>query len=198
VSMAGGLKPGAPSLPIDPGHPEERIRFMVADAAPIAAITTTALADRLHGFDLPVIDVTDPVVDIQPSTALSGPAADDIAYLIYTSGTTGVPKGVAVAHRNVTGLLAALDAEVPRAGVWWQGHSLAFDFSVWEIFGALLRGGRLVVVSESVARSPEDFHELLAAEQVSILSRTPSAFYALQTVDALRREPGQQLKLEAV
>ena len=95
---------------------------------------------------------------------------------------------MAIAHRNVTRLLESLDAEVPGAGVWSQAHSLAFDFSVWEIWGALLRGGRLVVVPEEAARSPEDFHELLVTERVSVLSRTPSAFYALQTVDALRRE----------
>ena len=105
---------------------------------------------------------TIPPLTANPSTALPAPAPDDIAYLIYTSGTTGVPKGVAVTHRNVTQLLESLDAEVARRGqVWSQCHSLAFDFSVWEIFGALLRGGRLVVVPESVVRSPEDFHALL-------------------------------------
>ncbi|MCH7721033.1 MAG: AMP-binding protein [Planctomycetes bacterium] len=79
-----------------------------------AAITTTGLRPRLDGFDVVVIDVNDPAVDSQPSTALPAPAPDDIAYLIYTSGTTGVPKGVAVTHHNVTQLLASLDAGRPR------------------------------------------------------------------------------------
>ena len=98
-----------------------------------------------------VIDVEDPAVDAQPGTALPAPAPDDIAYLIYTSGTTGVPKGVAVTHHNVTQLLESLDAGLPAAGGVDAVSFLAFDFSVWEIFGALLHGGRLVVVPESVA-----------------------------------------------
>ena len=198
VAILAVLKTGAAYLAIDPSHPDARIEFMLADAAPIAAVTTAGLRSRLDDSGLAVIDIDDPAVDTQPGTALPAPGADDIAYIIYTSGTTGLPKGVAVAHRNVAQLLESLDADVPRTGVWTQCHSLAFDFSVWEIWGALLGGGRLVVVSESVGRSPEEFHALLVAEQVSVLSRTPSAFYALQTVDALNPEQGKKLKLEAV
>jgi amino acid adenylation domain-containing protein len=200
VSILAVLKTGAAYLPIDPTLPAARIGFMLADAAPSAAITTVGLAERLDGCDLLVIDVNDPAVETQPSTAPPAPAADEIAYLIYTSGTTGVPKGVAVPHRNVTRLLASLDAELELSPgqVWTQCHSLAFDFSVWEIFGALLHGGQLVVVPDSVVWSAEDLHAVLVSEQVSVLSQTPSAFYALQTADALQPERGRQLKLETV
>ena len=200
VAMLAVLKTGAAYLPIDPAHPDARIGFLLDDAAPMAAITTTGLRSRLDGCDLLVLEIDDPAVDTQPSTALPAPAPEEIAYLIYTSGTTGVPKGVAIPHRNVTRLLEALDAdlELSPGQVWTQCHSLAFDFSVWEIFGALLHGGRLVVVPEAVVRSPEDLHAVLAAEQVSVLSQTPSAFYALQTADALAPELGSQLKLETV
>ena len=138
-----------------------------------------------------VVDIDDPDIATYPTTALAAPGPEDIAYLIYTSGTTGVPKGVAVAHRNVAQLLDTLQAEVPAAGVWSQCHSLAFDFSVWEIFGALLSGGRVVVVADAVVRSPEELHAVLVDEQVSVLSQTPSAFYALQAADALAPERGR-------
>ncbi len=176
VAMLAVLKTGAAYLPIDPAHPAARIEFMLADAAPMAAITTTGLAERLDGCDLLVIDVEDPRIDSYPRTDLPVPAPDDIAYMIYTSGTTGVPKGVAITHHNVTQLLESLDPGLAAPGqVWSQWHSYSFDISGWEIYGALLHGGRLVVVPESVASSPEAFHSLLVSENVSVLSQTPSA-----------------------
>ena len=172
---------------------------MLADTAPVVAITTSGLAGRLDGQGVRVIDVGDPCIGTYPDTALPAPDPDNIAYLIYTSGTTGVPKGVAITQHNVIQRFAALGPGLtPLAGqVWSQVHSCAFDYSVWEIWGALLHGGRLVVVPDAVVGSAE-FHALLVSEQVSVLSETPSAFYELQTADAMQRELGRELKLETV
>ncbi|MEB4212389.1 non-ribosomal peptide synthetase, partial [Mycobacterium sp. 94-17] len=182
VAIVGVLKSGAAYVPIDPVLPDARVGFMVADAAPVAVLTSAALAGRVAGCGVAVVDIDEAVVAVRPGGVLAVPSAQDLAYVIYTSGTTGVPKGVAVSHGNVARLVGSVAGCVSGVGVWSQWHSLSFDVSVWEIFGALLGGGRLVVVPEEVAGSPEELHALLVAQGVSVVNQTPSAVELLSPV----------------
>ncbi|MGY5127199.1 amino acid adenylation domain-containing protein [Streptomyces nigrescens] len=188
VAVLAVLKSGAGYLPLDPAHPEERVRQVLADAAPVLVVTGEPLAVPVPQI---VLDGTDPAAD-QPADDL-GPAVapDSVAYAIYTSGSTGAPKGVVVSHHNVGRLLAVTDRRFGFGDddVHTLFHSYAFDVSVWELWTALGRGGRLVVVPDDVAKSPREFLELLAREQVTALSQTPSAFYQLMRAEA-ETEPG--------
>ncbi|MCV6979912.1 amino acid adenylation domain-containing protein, partial [Mycolicibacterium pulveris] len=197
VAMLAVLKVGAAYVPVDPSVPAARLEFVVGDAAPVVVVTTAVLAERLAGCGVGVVDVADAEWGQPVSLPVVG--ADAVAYVIYTSGTTGRPKGVAVAQGSVTRLLQTLDAQMGLSGqVFSQCHSLAFDFSVWEIWGALLFGGQVVVVPDAVVRSPQDLLGLLVDERVTVLSQTPSAFYALQAAAEVEPEVGGRLGLEAV
>ena len=210
TALVGVVKSGAAYLPVDPGYPAERARFMVGDAGPVCVLADpdTAAAAREAAGGVAVVVVGDPVVAGVLAGLDGGPVGDadrlvplsagHPVYVIYTSGSTGAPKGVAVCHGNVAGLLGGVGAEFGfgAGDVWSWFHSFAFDFSVWEIWGALAFGGRLVVVPSAVTRSPGDLLGLLAAERVSVLSQTPSAFYQLDAADAAR--PGVRLGVRQV
>ncbi|MEV7094869.1 non-ribosomal peptide synthase/polyketide synthase [Amycolatopsis sp. NPDC051045] len=184
VAILAVLKAGAAYLPIDPATPAERVDRMLADTDPVAVLTPENV-EVATGPD------TDPPLRCTP---------EHPAYVIYTSGSTGLPKGVVIPHRNVTRLFAATDARFGFGSddVWTLFHSYAFDFSVWEIWGPLLHGGRLVVVPHAVSRSPREFLRLLADEGVTVLNQTPSAFYQLVRADEDDPEAGARLALRYV
>ncbi|MET8629452.1 amino acid adenylation domain-containing protein [Kitasatospora sp. NPDC004669] len=192
VAVLAVLKTGAAYVPVDPDSPAERTAFILADAAPALLLTERATAARLPEAAIPLLLLDDEAIADQADTDLADTdrrsplLADHPAYVIYTSGSTGRPKGVAVPHRNVVRLLASTEELFgfgPR-DVWTLFHSYAFDFSVWELWGPLLHGGRLVVVPYLVSRSPADVLALLRRERVTVLNQTPSAFY--QLLDAER------------
>src|SRR6185295_9610639 len=186
VAILGVLKAGAAYVPLDPAYPQERLAFLLADSRPLVLITQESLSAELPesglGTQVVLLDrdqeriareaITDPGVPV---------SAEHPAYVIYTSGSTGQPKGVVIRHGNAARLFTATDRwfGFGPEDVWTLFHSYAFDFSVWEIWGALLYGGRLVVVPYWVSRSPEAFYELLRQERVTVLNQTPSAFRQL-------------------
>ncbi|MEU1815643.1 amino acid adenylation domain-containing protein [Streptomyces roseifaciens] len=197
-------KAGAAYLPMDPDYPADRLAYMLQDAAPAAVVTDTATAARIPAHDLPVVLVDGAeagaygAADLAPEERVRPVRPDDVAYVIYTSGSTGRPKGVPVTHHNVVRLFTATDQwfGFDHTDVWTLFHSYAFDFSVWEMWGALLHGGRLVVVPHLVSRDPAAFLRLLAAESVTVLNQTPSAFYQLMAAD--KENPGSDLALRYV
>ncbi|WP_166028834.1 non-ribosomal peptide synthase/polyketide synthase [Streptomyces chilikensis] len=208
VAILAVLKTGAAYLPVDPQVPDERLTGILDDARPVALVTTTQVAPRVRNAGVPVLPLDDPdtAADLagRPAAGPGDPALRPLpehpAYAIYTSGSTGRPKGVVVPHANVVRLFTRTAHRFGFDGndVWTLFHSYAFDFSVWELWGALLHGGRLVVVPDDVARSPEDFLRLLADERVTVLNQTPSAFRPLIRADAEHPDTGDRLALRTV
>ncbi|TRU26494.1 MAG: amino acid adenylation domain-containing protein [Microcystis aeruginosa Ma_SC_T_19800800_S464] len=184
VGLLGILKAGGAYVPLDPDYPQERLSFMLEDSQVKVLVTQAKLVESIpeHQAQLICLDTEwEKIAQNIPSNPESGVKPDNLTYIIYTSGSTGKPKGVLVNHSNVVRLFAATDAwyNFNSQDVWSLFHSYAFDFSVWEMWGALLYGGRLVVVPYLITRSPEAFYQLLCQEKVTILNQTPTAFRQL-------------------
>ncbi|WP_399082163.1 amino acid adenylation domain-containing protein [Streptomyces sp. BBFR2] len=189
---------GGAYVPLDLAYPDERLEYILADAAPQAVLVApdqrarfTALLERAGVTARVLVQGDAPPRDAPDTPADDGPGPDDPAYVIYTSGSTGRPKGVVVPHSAVVTLLANTrpDMDFGPDDVWVQFHSYSFDFAVWELWGALAHGGELLVPDYGLTRSPVDFHRLVRERGVTVLNQTPSAFHQFAEADRLAGEP---------
>ena len=185
IAILATLKAGGAYVPLDPAQPDERLAHMLRDSTPVALIGDRASLDRLPALPSCQRLCLDQPWEEAPwcdaplgNPQIEGLAPSHLAYVIYTSGSTGLPKGVMVEHAQVGRLFAATRGwfGFGRDDVWTLFHSFAFDFSVWELWGALLHGGRLVIVPHAVSRAPAEFHRLVCEQGVTVLNQTPSAF----------------------
>ncbi|MCB1019300.1 MAG: amino acid adenylation domain-containing protein, partial [Acidobacteria bacterium] len=200
TALAAVSRAGAAYVPLDPGQPAERLRWMLADSGAQTLLTTGALAQRSGASATTTLLLDEQDQAQWPELAAgeaerAGLSADNLAYVIYTSGSSGRPKGCLVTHRNVLRLMRATEREYGFGAkdVWLMLHSAAFDFSVWEMWGALLYGGRLVTPSHWTVRTPEALYELAAREGVTVLNQTPSYFRQWKRAEERAKERGERL-----
>ncbi|HKB85679.1 MAG TPA: amino acid adenylation domain-containing protein [Ignavibacteriaceae bacterium] len=186
VGILGILKAGGAYLPVDLSYPRDRLLFMLGDSETALILTQKDLVDKIPETKAAVILIDD--LDLAKESK-SNPEVEmndsNLAYVIYTSGSTGKPNGVMVTHHNVRRLFHSTSQwfNFNEKDVWTFFHSYAFDFSVWEIWGALLHGGKLIIVPYLLSRSPESFYNLIVNEKVTVLNQTPSAFYQLMQAE---------------
>ncbi|MED2919520.1 amino acid adenylation domain-containing protein [Bacillus thuringiensis] len=185
VGILGILKAGGAYVPLDPTYPEQRLQYILEDASIQLFVTQESLKE-LNWLPENVESICldrdqDEIGKESKTLPVSSVGPKNLAYVIYTSGSTGNPKGVMIEHHNVIRLFKSTDCwyQFNEKDTWTLFHSYAFDFSVWEIWGALLYGGKLVVVPYWISRSPKDFYQLLVEEEVTVLNQTPSAFRQL-------------------
>ncbi|WP_082248787.1 non-ribosomal peptide synthetase, partial [Burkholderia pseudomallei] len=205
VGLLAILKAGGAYVPLDPAYASDRLRGIVQDSQPALVLADAVGRAALGELDgaLPVIDLETDALRWREMPATNPEVASQhvhhLAYVIYTSGSTGRPKGVMVEHAQVVRLFGATQAwfGFDERDVWTLFHSYGFDFSVWEMWGALLHGGRLVIVPTEVTRTPSAFFALLCAEGVTVLNQTPSAFQALMSAQEEREEAALKADVDA-
>ncbi|WP_394796588.1 amino acid adenylation domain-containing protein [Armatimonas sp.] len=184
IGILGILKAGGAYVPLDPAYPAERLVFQLADCE--ASVLVTQRGVSLPETTAKILTITADDTENDGACTknlLTSVSEKNLAYVIYTSGSTGQPKGCLVEHRNVLPLFDNPAFTATSNDVWTLFHSYAFDFSVWEIWGALLHGGRLVIPTDAERRAADSFHALLRREGVTVLNQSPTAFSQLMAAD---------------
>jgi amino acid adenylation domain-containing protein len=201
IGLLGILKAGGAYVPLDPEYPKDRLAFMLEDTQASILLTQVKLKNSLpeNKAKLICLDTDWETISKESKENIkSRVKADNLAYVIYTSGSKGKPKGTLLTHYNVVRLFMTTESwfHFSKEDVWTLFHSFAFDFSVWELFGALCYGGKLVIIPYLISRSPKDFYKLLQNKQVTVLNQTPSAFRQLiQVEESLPVENNLKLRL---
>ncbi|KAG0348362.1 hypothetical protein BGZ54_004640, partial [Gamsiella multidivaricata] len=185
VGILAVLKAGSAYVPLNPALPRDRLLNILSDSSPLVLLADSAGMKALGEKCPATLTTLDP--SISPSEAVdsnpvvAGLNPSNLSHVIYTSGTTGTPKGVMIEHRMIVRAFDAAAAwfNFDENDAWSMFHSFSFDISVWEMWGALRYGGKLVLVPQHITRSPEDFYRLLCDQRVTVMNQTPSAFSML-------------------
>jgi|GEM_PF-1195651 amino acid adenylation domain len=179
IAIMAVLKSSCAYVPVDIEYPAERISFMIANSDSKAVITSKEHVAVVSSVSIPVLCIE----DMQATTTRDLPhiSPDSLAYIIYTSGTTGQPKGCLLTHQNLVKIIKQKKDWISfnENDVWVLAHSYTFDFSVWEIFGCLLSGGKLIIPPRIKVKDVSEFSGLLKQKGVTVLNQTPLAFYQL-------------------
>lgn len=200
IGIIAIIKAGGCYLPIDLSYPEERVKFMLKDSNAKLLLTNSKCLDKDNiSLNIEIVNLDDKSIYFENNKNVKSiNKPDDLLYIIYTSGSTGTPKGTMITHRNVVRLMKndKFLFDFSKKDIWTMFHSVAFDFSVWEMYGALLYGGKLVLVPEDVAKNPKQFLKLLREEKVTVLNQTPTFFYNL--LDQELKEKDSELKVRYI
>lgn len=198
IGVLGIIKAGGCYLPIDLSYPQKRVDFMLTDSNAKLFLTNNAhVSDLDISLNTLLIDLSNIEIysgNLENPVFINEP--DDLIYIIYTSGSTGIPKGVMLMHKNIVRLIKNNHFlfDFNENDVWTMFHSVAFDFSVWEMYGCLLYGGELILVTESVAKDPNRFLDLLRDEKVTVLNQTPTYFYNLLDMELLKKDSNLMIR----
>ncbi|XP_055308908.1 uncharacterized protein LOC129572832, partial [Sitodiplosis mosellana] len=191
VAMLGILKAGGAYVPLDPAYQSQRLIHILQDADPKFLLTDATGRKVIENHKVPMVELDKPLpVDLpidNPDATKLGVTPNNLAYIIYTSGSTGTPKGVMVEHRDATHLFKSVydKFDFNNEDKWCLFHSISFDVSVWEIWGALSNGSQLSIVPYEISRSMDDFYDWICSTGITVLTQTPSVFKMLMRAETI-------------